>query len=162
MKILGKWFTEYLFGQLLSRDWDQKAVHQLVCFDLGGSSGQHGRQEAESGAAKGTRKQSRGRQWALAGSRAGGVDRCQEVESRAASATAEERAMVAQRQISADRRHTLWNPPGSRVLRHGTVCYIGRRSLVLAILKWPTSNISIFGVGYLYTAGTYDYWYRLY
>jgi hypothetical protein len=38
-------------------------VHQLVCFDAGGSSGQHGRSsgQQQSGAAMGARKQSQGR-----------------------------------------------------------------------------------------------------
>jgi hypothetical protein len=57
---------------------------------------------------------------------------------------------------------SLWNPLGSRVSSRGTLCYIGGISLVSVILKCPTPKISIFGVGCLYTIGTYDYWYWLY
>jgi hypothetical protein len=127
----------------------------------------------------GAGKQSRGPRRAL-GRKDGGGDGCQrEAKSGAAPATAMAKewatavlwwwrwwrwhsgdgdALVDFGSLTA----SLWNPPDSRVSRYGTVCYRGGMSLVSVILKWPTPNISIFGVSYLYTADTYDYWYRLY
>jgi hypothetical protein len=87
-------------------------VHQLVCFDAGGSSGQQQLGAARApvsrvGAAKGVGKESRGWRWAPTGSRVGGGDDGRwEAESRAApvTATADERVTTATatwRQISA-------------------------------------------------------------
>jgi hypothetical protein len=75
---------------------------------------------------------------------------------------AEGKATTAHQHISASWRRSLQNSPVSMVSVCGTVLCIGGTFFVSVILVWPTPKISIFGVGYLYTVGTYHYWYRLY
>jgi hypothetical protein len=78
------------------------------------------------------------------------------------AATAEGKATATHRQIWAAWQRNLWNPPVSRVSTRETLFYIGGSSFMSVILTWPTPKITIFGVGYLYTADTNNYWYRLY